>query len=295
MVKYKDSGKEVSRIQTMLSKIGYDLISDGIFGKMTLNAVKKFQRENNLTIDGVVGENTLKKLESYQNNNKADESLEIHCFDADISCALYEGQYVKEKYKKTQIYIHFTAGSSSAKNAIHGWNSDEPRIATAYIIDGDNGKIYQTFNPDYFAYHLGVSGTSGKMDKCSIGIEICAFGHLKEKNGKFYAWPNDWNKEIKEENVYKLKDEFRGYKYFYSISNKQYECLEDLLCFLIEKYNIKVQNNFDKSWFDYKPELIKSMDDGIWTHVNVRKDKTDMYPDHRLLELLNRLAKKYNK
>lgn len=48
------------------------------------------------------------------------------------------------------------------------------------------------------------------------------------------------------------------------------------------------------SWFEYMPELISNKTAGLWTHVNCRKDKFDSYPDHRLLELLNRLAKKYN-
>lgn len=295
MVQYKDTGKDVKKIQILLSNIGYDLIADGVFGDMTLNAVKDFQRKNGLEVDGVVGEITEKKLESYKATTENKSDVLNYNFKVNTNNGLDEDQYVKEKHKKKQIYIHFTAGSDSAINSLHGWNSDDPKVATAYIIDGGNGDIYEAFHPDYYGWHLGVKGTNGMLDKSSIGIELCAFGPLLEKNGKFYAWPKNWTKEIEEKNVYKLNEEFRGYSYFYKVSDEQFESLEKILCFLIEKYNIKIQDSFDKTWFDYKPELLSKVVDGIWTHVNVRKDKTDMYPDHRLIVLLNRLAKKYNK
>ena len=40
--------------------------------------------------------------------------------------------------------------------------------------------------------------------------------------------------------------------------------------------------------------VIKTKRPGIWTHTNVRKDKQDSYPDHRLFELLNRIKDKNN-
>ena len=41
-------------------------------------------------------------------------------------------------------------------------------------------------------------------------------------------------------------------------------------------------------------ELVNKKMPGIYTHTTVRKDKSDSYPDLRLLDLLNRLAKKHN-
>lgn len=41
---------------------------DGIFGNKTLEAVKKFQKENSLGIDGIVGPKTWSKLKAIVNN-----------------------------------------------------------------------------------------------------------------------------------------------------------------------------------------------------------------------------------
>ena len=57
-------GKEVKEIQEMLISIGYlkEGEADGIFGSKTVDAVKKFQKENKLDEDGMVGEETYKLL-----------------------------------------------------------------------------------------------------------------------------------------------------------------------------------------------------------------------------------------
>lgn len=48
------SGPDVASLQSYLTKVGYALESDGMFGNMTLSAVKKFQTKSGLTADGYV-------------------------------------------------------------------------------------------------------------------------------------------------------------------------------------------------------------------------------------------------
>ncbi len=56
-------GSEVREIQTKLKNWGYYTGNiDGIFGKMTEDAVRRFQRYNNLTVDGIAGPNTLRAM-----------------------------------------------------------------------------------------------------------------------------------------------------------------------------------------------------------------------------------------
>jgi N-acetylmuramoyl-L-alanine amidase len=50
-------------VQRKLGDIGIDAgIPDGIFGKLTTRAVKRYQRANNLKVDGIVGPATWAKL-----------------------------------------------------------------------------------------------------------------------------------------------------------------------------------------------------------------------------------------
>ncbi|MGN1299641.1 MAG: spore cortex-lytic enzyme [Candidatus Scatovivens sp.] len=61
--KYGSRGNEVIQIQTKLKNWGYYTGNvDGIFGSKTLEAVKKFQKKNGLTVDGIVGPKTLAAL-----------------------------------------------------------------------------------------------------------------------------------------------------------------------------------------------------------------------------------------
>ena len=58
-----DSGDDVRVMQALLKSYGYgDLKLDGDFGELTLNALKKFQSANGLTVDGWCGQLTWQKL-----------------------------------------------------------------------------------------------------------------------------------------------------------------------------------------------------------------------------------------
>lgn len=55
---------EVKELQRLLSRAGYSVASDGLFGEGTLKVVKKFQLARGLSPDGVVGPATWKALSS---------------------------------------------------------------------------------------------------------------------------------------------------------------------------------------------------------------------------------------
>lgn len=66
LLEYRDRGEAVKRLQQDLVKLGlmrpHEV--DGIFGKITKNAVIGFQRQNGLTADGIVGDGTKAKIKS---------------------------------------------------------------------------------------------------------------------------------------------------------------------------------------------------------------------------------------
>ena len=54
--------EQVTQLQEMLRAGGQQIEADGVFGPQTAEAVRRFQRDNNLTVDGVVGPQTLAAL-----------------------------------------------------------------------------------------------------------------------------------------------------------------------------------------------------------------------------------------
>ena len=66
-IKKGDRGAYVKELQTKLVSLGYLLSKkeiDGVFGPKTLEAVKAYQAEHNLTVDGIVGKKTWTALSS---------------------------------------------------------------------------------------------------------------------------------------------------------------------------------------------------------------------------------------
>lgn len=63
ILKFCSKGNEVVRLQQELQKLGYYQWSiDGIYGKITENAVINFQKDHGLTIDGIAGKQTQSAL-----------------------------------------------------------------------------------------------------------------------------------------------------------------------------------------------------------------------------------------
>ncbi|MCU0392165.1 MAG: N-acetylmuramoyl-L-alanine amidase [Thermoflexibacter sp.] len=168
---------------------------------------------------------------------------------------LNQGQYLTSEFKKDKIFIHHTAGSHIPENTIHWWNSDaKNRVATAFVIGGlstrkpydntKNGLICRAFEEKYWAIHLNGQELY-HLDKSSIAIEICNYGHLnKLSNGKYLTYVNT---EVPSEQVIKLNKPFRNSTYYHAYTDAQLEALKELLIFLSEKYKINIQKGL-KEW-----------------------------------------------
>lgn len=55
---YGSQGSDVTELQKLLNTNGYGLKEDGIYGDLTMAAVKDYQTKNKLSVDGIVGEET---------------------------------------------------------------------------------------------------------------------------------------------------------------------------------------------------------------------------------------------
>jgi N-acetyl-anhydromuramyl-L-alanine amidase AmpD len=212
---------------------------------------------------------------------------------------LSTSQYYQEEVTKKQIVLHHTAGSSSALNVMINWNSDDRgRIATCVAVSGKgisnsyDGEIVQGFPSKNWAYHLGVKqevfAANGvayqNLDKLSIGIEICNWGPLEKINGKFY---NYVDKEVPKEAVCELATAYKGHKFYHLYSDAQIESVRQLLVYWNKAYGIDITYKEAEMWNVSKKAL--SGIPGLYTHNSYRKDKTDISPQPKIIEMLKSL------
>lgn len=196
--------------------------------------------------------------------------------------SLPSNQYVPAAVKKEQLVLHFTAGST-VQGAVQGWINTPERVATAYVVDRD-GRVYETFSPDCWAYHLGVKGAlSPVVEKRSIGIEMVNVGPLKmdAARTKLCWWPRNWSEtwcRAYESELYRdVVNEYRGFRYYAVFAAAQLITVRTLCQVLCQRFEIPfaIAPEEKRSMFD--PNFFVSFS-GIATHANYRLDKEDVGP-----------------
>ena len=296
VLKLGSTGEFVGILQEILSINQVD----GIFGKQTQHTVQSFQKRNKLTVDGIVGPMTWKKL----NFNPIEHSL-----DSDRQSYgnwiedyfLPEGQYVNESTSKYYIILHHTAGRENPYKTIDHWaNDNRGRVGTNYVIggisvDGKNnehdGKILRAIDDEFYGWHIGT-GANMFVKKHSISIELCSAGGLTERDGKWFTW---FGEEVDKSQVRLLKDKFRGYQAFHKYSDEQVKSLEALLRYLSKTHDIDLTNGMKYilskgiNPFELNLEASAGKIKGVLSHTNFRKDKSDIFPQSEIVELILRL------
>lgn len=215
---------------------------------------------------------------------------------------LSDKQYVKEETKKVQIVLHHTAGNSSGVTTIQNWNVDNRgRIATCVTISGKgqsrntfDGEICQAFSSRHWAYHLGIrpdvfraNGVKYQnLDELSIGIEICNWGPLDKVGDKFY---NYVDREVPADQVCELDTPYKGHKYYHAYTDAQIESVRQLLVYWSKIWGIPLTYNEQDMWKVSKKAL--SAAPGVYTHNSYRRDKSDISPQPKMIEMLKSLAK----
>jgi hypothetical protein len=138
VLKKGSTGEFVLLLQEMLRKLGYDIGTDGVFGKGTENVVLDFQRKNNLKIDGIVGAKTLILLHDLASKVKK----------TDAPTATVINQFLSE-----QDFIDFSAK----------YNIEVAAIKAVHEVESNgrgflNGKIKILFEGHIFWRELAKRG-----------------------------------------------------------------------------------------------------------------------------------------
>jgi N-acetyl-anhydromuramyl-L-alanine amidase AmpD len=201
---------------------------------------------------------------------------------------LNPNNYYPEVFLKSYLFLHHIAGHT-ADSAVKWWNT-EPKnehVSTPLIIERD-GNVYRTFDEKYWAYALGLKGGTS-VEKASIHIEIVAYGHLAQEEGRFFFKPTAKSKFlVPDEEVFAYEQGYRGHTFYHRYTKAQINSLCELIVYLKNKFNIPMERKVNGLFHEYvggrgpyKP--------GLYSHSCVRKDKTDIHPQPDLIEALMRL------
>jgi len=212
-------------------------------------------------------------------------------------------QYINEDSTKTQIYIHHTASSPDPFSVVKWWESNTERIATSFVIAGHpgtntkwkDGDIIQVFGSKKWAWHLGLkpehlrrggprAKSNTELNKCSIGIEICNWGQLRQTDKGFLNYAGG---RVPDDQVVELATPYKGFRFYQKYTQAQLDNTRDLIKFLGDRWNIPVAYKGDRI-FDICPEALQG-ERGVWSHTSVRPDKFDCFPQPELIQMLRSL------
>lgn len=204
--------------------------------------------------------------------------------------------YCQEKKTKKQIVLHHTVSGNGTGGDIASWANRTDKVSTTYIISRD-GTIQQLFDPDKWAYHLGIKSdvfkqfgvktSNVRLNSESIGIELDNWGGLSKKGTGEYVTSYKSIIKISDENVINYPNGYRGYNYFEAYPEAQLKSLGKLLIYLCKRYNISTA--YHSNMFDQNKEALNQTN-GIWSHTSFRSDKSDVHPDPNLIKLLQTIA-----
>ena len=141
------------------------------------------------------------------------------------------------------VVVHYTAGGNVA-----GTHQSLQDSGFGYhFIIGRNGTVYQLASFEERVSHAGKSVWNGykNLNDHFLGIAIASYGLLKERNGKFYAWPNDYNFELDPKNhriSFRQGNLDNSVRVWEGATDSQVKELEKLLGWLIAYMNIKPDN-----------------------------------------------------
>jgi N-acetyl-anhydromuramyl-L-alanine amidase AmpD len=308
--------EQIRKIQQVL---GFE--ETGVIDEHTKAGIKNFQMKLGLTATGQLDSKTLDSFNKRYNldavkASEPDSNASTDLSETDVAYQIDEFMLSKDEYvteygrikNRKQIFLHHTAGWNDPYSTIRNWETDtRGKIGTHYVIGGINvknddakfdGRVLKCIPDDYFGWHLGSTSKDGinfEMHKTSIGIEICNFGYLTERNGKFYTYTGQM---IDKKYVTDLGFKFRGYQYWHKYTDEQIESLEHVLRMLSKKYSIDLSKGLSERLlkmspadaFEYSKDATAGKITGVLSHTNVRKDKTDVFPQKNLVDMLKKFA-----
>lgn len=183
---------------------------------------------------------------------------------------------------KARICLHATLGALRG-DILTLTNASKGRLSVAFVVARD-GTIYELFESDKWAYHLGPSKhyRNTDMSAVSVGIELSNFGPLKRAGHRLLAYDSTYCTIDQTDAYVELDEPFRGHRYFASHTEAQLQATIRLVDYLCAEHQIPPvllpENQRYELLSDLRRTGVGTRFMGICSHVNFREDKTDLGP-----------------
>ncbi len=218
---------------------------------------------------------------------------------------------------KTQIYLHHTVSGQNIQAVLNDWSKRSDKVSTHYVTN-NNGEAEQVFPDENWANQLGVDAEAfsansipyKNLNRTALGIELCSYGPLQfdvaSDTFKSIAFPKN---TIPKEEVVQPVDKnnnpisYDGVKFYQKYSNSQIENVKNIMLRWMEKYNIPFIYNYKELFPSVHETLYGNLDSyggisknalnnikGVYTHNSVRIDKSDVFPQKELLDMLKSIS-----
>ena len=242
---------------------------------------------------------------------------------ADTSTGLI---YYPEETTKTQITLHHTAVTNAKiETIVRNWTKLNSKVSTHFIINR-NGDYDQLFPLKYWGNHIGSSRKgNSKLQKSTISIELEGAGYLNyiDGSGKNLDGTFTNSAEFRQnQKTYKYTElkgsendiavtqpvtmnsngslstvaNYRNSQYYHAYTTKQLDVLRQILQKIRSEYpNIPIGSTFNGAGTKFseqfpssgvQSEAAFSFNPGVYTHNSYRTDKSDVFPQKELIELL---------
>jgi N-acetyl-anhydromuramyl-L-alanine amidase AmpD len=185
--------------------------------------------------------------------------------------------FIDKKLKKTKVVLHFTCGVLTGDI----FTLTESTVSTAFVLARD-GTAYQLFNPELSAHHLGVGQgyKNSEASFSSVAIEISNLGPLKLKGNTLVDIYGSDYCTLADVALYD-KVSYRGYEYYCSYTDAQYETLARLVPDICDRFTIPKTLLPEGKLYETDPAATQGKRIGVVAHVNFRKDKCDLAPNFK--------------
>lgn len=134
------------------------------------------------------------------------------------------------------LVIHFTGGRSAASSA--NWLCNPKAKASAHLVIGRDGHIYQLADFKTITWHAGRSSWAGRsgLNQYSIGVELDNAGRLEKREAGYFTW---FGHEIPPQQVVHATHRHEeAATYWQSYTEAQLEITEQICELLADHYPI---------------------------------------------------------